>query len=257
MTLPNHTGMVTGRRIDAARGGHGVNWNVDRARPATVGRAAGERVDSVFTVVSQRRRLHRPVRRQVQVQPLAALLGPGPRPGGDPPGRRRARPLVAPRPAHPGPETCASSTSPPRTPPATPTASCGRDYLDAVRQVDRWLGRVLRTIDRDDAPATTLLLTSDHGGGRSTDHSRKNEPANYRVPFVVRGPGAARGCRPLRAQPGVRRIPDAAVRGTPRSGSRCATAWSPTWRWTCSACRPCRAVCCGADEPLLLTAPTG
>ena len=41
ITLPNHTGMVTGRRIDAASGGHGVTWNDDRRRPTTVQQAAG------------------------------------------------------------------------------------------------------------------------------------------------------------------------------------------------------------------------
>ena len=32
-TLPNHTGMLTGRRIDARRGGHGVTYNTDRRTP--------------------------------------------------------------------------------------------------------------------------------------------------------------------------------------------------------------------------------
>ena len=32
-TLPNHTGMLTGRRIDARRGGHGVTYNPDRPQP--------------------------------------------------------------------------------------------------------------------------------------------------------------------------------------------------------------------------------
>ncbi len=51
VTLPNHTGMVTGRRILASRGGHGVTWNDDRRRPPTVQRAAGHDVSSVFRVV--------------------------------------------------------------------------------------------------------------------------------------------------------------------------------------------------------------
>ena len=33
ITLPNHTGMVTGRRIDSRLGGHGVTWNDDRPDP--------------------------------------------------------------------------------------------------------------------------------------------------------------------------------------------------------------------------------
>ena len=51
VTLPNHTSMVTGRRIAAADGGHGVTWNDDRLTPRTVQAAAGGPVESVFTVV--------------------------------------------------------------------------------------------------------------------------------------------------------------------------------------------------------------
>src|SRR5688572_7462226 len=36
LTLPNHTGIVTGRRVDADRGGHGVSWNDERTAPRTV-----------------------------------------------------------------------------------------------------------------------------------------------------------------------------------------------------------------------------
>ena len=49
LTLPNHTGMVTSRRIDRSRGGHGVIWNDDRLRPRTVQAAAGHPVGSVFS----------------------------------------------------------------------------------------------------------------------------------------------------------------------------------------------------------------
>ena len=48
-TLPNHTGMVTSRRIDLLSGGHGVTWNDDRLVPRTVQVAAGQRVGSVFS----------------------------------------------------------------------------------------------------------------------------------------------------------------------------------------------------------------
>ena len=50
-TLPNHTGMLTGRRIDASRGGHGVTYNTDIGRSRTVHSSAGEYVSSVFDVV--------------------------------------------------------------------------------------------------------------------------------------------------------------------------------------------------------------
>ena len=50
ITLPNHTGMVTGRRIDRTNGGHGVTWDDDRPG-APCRRPPGTRVDSVFDVV--------------------------------------------------------------------------------------------------------------------------------------------------------------------------------------------------------------
>ena len=49
-TLPDHTSMATGRRIDADRGGHGVTWNTDQPG-TTVHQAAGEGVGSVFARV--------------------------------------------------------------------------------------------------------------------------------------------------------------------------------------------------------------
>ena len=48
-TLPNHTGMLTGRRIDDDHGGHGVTYNSDHG--STVSKAAGHYVPSVFDVV--------------------------------------------------------------------------------------------------------------------------------------------------------------------------------------------------------------
>ena len=42
--------MMTSRRIDRARGGHGVTWDDDR-RKMTVTRAAGHPVKSVFSQV--------------------------------------------------------------------------------------------------------------------------------------------------------------------------------------------------------------
>lgn len=51
-TLPNHTTMLTGRRVAANRGGHGVDVNTDPG--GTVHDRAGERVASIFQVVARR-----------------------------------------------------------------------------------------------------------------------------------------------------------------------------------------------------------
>ena len=51
-TLPNHTGMLTGRRIEAKKGGHGIDFNSDHG--TTVHQEAGQYVASVFDVVHDR-----------------------------------------------------------------------------------------------------------------------------------------------------------------------------------------------------------
>ena len=50
VTLPNHAGMLTGRRIDADAGGHGVTWN-EELPGRTVPGPDGHGVASVFDVV--------------------------------------------------------------------------------------------------------------------------------------------------------------------------------------------------------------
>ena len=52
VTLPNHTSMVTGRRITRSAHGHGVTWNTDRSW-MTVQEAAGHPVSSVFSQVER------------------------------------------------------------------------------------------------------------------------------------------------------------------------------------------------------------
>ena len=55
-TMPNHTAMLTGRRVDAKHGGHGYTENFDNG--GTVHQAAGHYVASVFDVVHDNGRLH-------------------------------------------------------------------------------------------------------------------------------------------------------------------------------------------------------
>lgn len=208
-TLPNHTSMVTGRRVDAERGGHGVDWNDDRTRPRTVAQAAGEPVASVFTAVDAagrssalfagktkfslwRRswggavdrtrideddaRLARKVRRDL---------------------RRRDRALRFWHVATPDRVGHASGFMGPR-------------YLRAVRRVDARVGRMLRTIRSTPRlrGKVAVLLTSDHGGATGgTSHSDASRPANRRILFVAHGPGIARGADLYALNRGHRRNP--------------------------------------------------
>ncbi|MGF9754200.1 alkaline phosphatase family protein [Microvirga sp. 0TCS3.31] len=193
ITLPNHTGMVTGRRIEASTGGHGVTWNDDRRRPATVQAAAGQRVESVFTQVSaaggstalfasktkfslwkrswplsidttriqlDNTRLARSVRRDLRDNERAFRFVHLSLP--DAVGHDHG--FMSPR------------------------------YLRAVQQVDALVGSIVDAV-RDDTELvgrTAIILTSDHGG-LGASHSDARRLANYRVAFMVAGPGIPAG----------------------------------------------------------------
>jgi len=210
ITLPNHTGMVTGRRIEAATGGHGVTWNDDRRRPATVQAAAGRRIESVFTQVDaaggstalfasktkfslwkrswplaidttriqlDNTRLARSVRRDLRDEDRAFRFVHLSLP--DAVGHEYG--FMSPR------------------------------YLRAVQQVDTLVGSIVDAVRSDPALVgrTAIILTSDHGG-LGADHSDARRLANYRVAFMVAGPGVTPGSdlyalNPDYRDPGTRR----------------------------------------------------
>lgn len=193
ITLPNHTGMVTGRRIDPATGGHGVTWNDDRRRPATVQAASGHPVESVWTAVHRsggstalfasktkfslwnrswpasidltriqldNTLLVRSVRRDLRDTSRAFRFVHLSLP--DSVGHDRG--------------------------------FMSRDYLTAVTQVDALVGVMVSAVTADPelAGSTAVILTSDHGG-RGAEHSDATQIDNYRVPFMVSGPGVTAG----------------------------------------------------------------
>lgn len=192
-TLPNHTGMVTGRRIEAATGGHGVTWNDDRLTPPTVQAAAGHDVSSVFDVVHDaggsaayfasktkfslwERSWPDAIDTDVIVEDNRALVANF---IGDLTNQTRSfRFLHLSAPDVAGHARGFMSPA----------------YLRAVTATDRLVGKVMRTISSSPALAghTAIILTSDHGG-RGASHRAPNRPANYTVPFMVWGPEVARG----------------------------------------------------------------
>jgi hypothetical protein len=192
-TLPNHASMMTGRRIDAAKGGHGVDW--DAARPgSTVQEAAGHPVESVFDVVhasggstalfgakekfdlyerswpdsisrvtimeDRDRKLVRQARTDLQKQDRAFTF------------------LHIAVPDHAGHDFGFMSAK----------------YVAAVASTDKLLGILLRAIDGDPDLTANLvvLLTADHGG-IGARHGDQTKLGNYRVPFLAWGPGVDSG----------------------------------------------------------------
>lgn len=209
VTLPNHTGMVTGRRIEAAKGGHGVTWNDDRPTPSTVQAAAGHDVASVFTAVDAaggstalfaaktkfslwQRSWPDAIDRTTIDLDNSALVN---QLIADLPVDRDFRFL------HLSPPDVAGHAH----------GWMSKPYLRAVRQSDKLLGRVVKAVNADPArrAGTTILLTSDHGGhGPSHDNARLLD--DYRIVFMARGSAVDRGVdlyaiNPTYKNPGTRR----------------------------------------------------
>ena len=192
-TLPNHTGMVTGRRIEAATGGHGVTWNDDRRTPATVQAAAGHEVSSVFDVVHDagggtalfasktkfslwERSWPDAIDTDVVVEDNKALVANF---LGDLTNQTRSFRFL-----HLSAPDVAGHA----------TGFMGPAYLKAVTASDRLVGKVVRAINSSPTLAghTAIILTADHGG-RGANHRAPNRAANYTIPFMVWGPDVRRG----------------------------------------------------------------
>lgn len=188
-TLPNHTSMVTGRRIDARSGGHGVTWNDERKTPRTVQAAAGEPVGSVFSAVhdaglssslfSSKTKFSLWLRSWPEAIDASAIVEDN-------------KTLVT---------RFIDDLSTPRAfrflhlsaPDVTghKRGFMGTAYLRAVRRSDGQLRRVVRAVT-DSGVATTILITSDHGG-RGSGHYSPTSLGNYRIPFIAWGTGVERG----------------------------------------------------------------
>jgi predicted AlkP superfamily pyrophosphatase or phosphodiesterase len=223
VTLPNHTGMVTGRRINDSRGGHGVTWNDDRRQPPTVQRAAGHDVSSVFRVVHNANRGTALFASKTKFSLFERSWGAGInkyriRFDNSLLARMTRRDLLR----HNRGFTFLHLSAPDSAGHALGWNS--RAYLDAVRATDRRLGRIVRTINGHSRlkQHLALLVTADHGGtGRN--HSNATRLVNYRVPFVVWGPTVAGGAslyglNPDYANPGHRRTAYSDARQPVRNG---------------------------------------
>jgi predicted AlkP superfamily pyrophosphatase or phosphodiesterase len=223
VTLPNHTGMVTGRRVQASRGGHGVTWNDDRVRPPTVHAAAGHDVSSVFRVVHYAGRRTAVFASKTKfrlferswdgsVDRFRVRLDNGALT------RMTQRDLLRNNRGF----TFLHLSAPDEAGHARGWRS--RAYLDAVRATDRRLGRILRTVTTHPRLRDHLVvtLTADHGGS-GTSHSDPSRLVNYRVPFMVWGPTVARGTglyalNPDYRNPGNRRTSYSDARQPVRNG---------------------------------------
>lgn len=194
-TLPNHTSMVTGRRVDAADGGHGVTWNDEaKATADTVHEAAGEHVASLFTTVDDAggssalfagKSKFRLWRRSWGATIDRATLREK--------DARLARDVRQ--------DLLRADRDLRFWHVATPDRAGHRHgymrkrYFTAVRRVDDWVGELLRTLRTPRLRGkVAVVLTSDHGGSRGRKwHDDADVLAHQRVLLAARGPGIARG----------------------------------------------------------------
>jgi Type I phosphodiesterase / nucleotide pyrophosphatase len=210
VTLPNHTGMVTGRRIFASRGGHGVNWNDDRTRPRTVQQAAGHDVSSVFRVVHYAGRTTALFAGKTKFSLFERSWDAGVNKY-----RMRFDNALLTRMArvdllqHNRGFTFLHLAAPDEAGHAHGWNSPA--YRDAVRATDRRLGQLVKAINGHGRLKNhlVLLVTADHGGSGKS-HGDPTRLVNYRVPFLVWGRTVARGANLYRlnrdyANPGDRR----------------------------------------------------
>lgn len=201
ITLPNHTGMVTGRRVAVRRGGHGVTFNEDDG--STVHRHAREYAASMFSVAHDRGRSTALYVAKDKFDLLnrswngryGAVDRVGANQGRDKIDRyaldtepRIVDRLLARLRNAPDDLSFVHLAEPDRAGHARGWGS--RRYLDAVRAADRQVRRILATVAADASlrAHTVVLLTSDHGGYRR-GHSDAMRRANYTVPFMAWGAG--------------------------------------------------------------------
>jgi hypothetical protein len=205
VTLPNHTGMMTGRRVDRFKGGHGVTWDDDRPR-TTVQKAAGHAVASIFTVVHA-------AGGSTALYSTKAKFGlyerSWPRAVDTFGVREDQRALVrlARADLSDGAPTFTflHVSLPDRT--GHEYGGMSSQYVAAVQRTDAQLGTVLRAVA---GRGVSVVLTADHGfAAGSTSHSVRRNLQNYRIPFLAWGAGVDHGdlyaMNPGYADPGTRR----------------------------------------------------
>jgi predicted AlkP superfamily pyrophosphatase or phosphodiesterase len=193
VTLPNHTGMLTGRRVKASLGGHGVNIN--GYTDATVHDLAGHHVVSIFEAATDagldtalytgkdkfdlfKNSWPADFDTFLTEADLATLV-------------------TAARADLVSEETELIFLHMQATDLAGHRYGfMSARYLDAVRETDAQIGRLLNAIDNRPSVADGLavILTADHGGAAGEkSHSSRTTLQNYRIPFVAWGEGTRSG----------------------------------------------------------------
>jgi predicted AlkP superfamily pyrophosphatase or phosphodiesterase len=186
-TLPNHTGMLTGRPVEGPTG-HGVDFNTDPGK-VTVSSHADRPVASVFDVVHQAGRSTAMYASKTKFALYQrSWAGSIDRAVIDEDNERLVDRLVADLDSQPAAFTFVHLSAP---------DIAGHDrgfmsaaYLRAVEQVDGLLGRIRAAIATSPGlrAQATVIITADHGGRGTNGHAAADKLDDYRIPFIVAGP---------------------------------------------------------------------
>lgn len=206
ITLPNHTSMLTGVPVDPRHSGHGVTYNDDLG--AVVHEAAGRYVPSVFDVVHDHGGRTALFATKDKFDVLARTWNEAG--AADRIGRDDGREKIDDYQQTGVRRAVGAAVRAIRRDPATFTflhlnnpdavghgyGFDSAEYDQAVRDVDRHLGRILAAVDRSarqhPSSSPRVILTADHGGD-GAGHGDADVPGNYTVPLVVWGPGITTG----------------------------------------------------------------
>lgn len=192
VTMPNHTAMITGRRVNEKKGGHGVWINHDPG--GTVSDLAGEPVSSVFDVVhdagGSTALFTSKDKFKLFERSWSASIDRFTYKAGN---KKLAKAVVRDL------DKRRAFTMLHLSAPDAAGHKHGfmtKRYLKKVKRTDRNLGFVIDALrsDAELAAHTVVLVTADHGGEKkSRRHSAVGKRANFTVPVMAWGDGVARG----------------------------------------------------------------
>ena len=250
-TMPNHTAILTGRRVDGEHGGHGYTVNVDNG--TTVHPVAGHYVASVFDVVhdsgGSTALFASKIKFNVYRRTWNSHGGPD-RVGRDDghakidrfiidrDNTRLVAKITAELRRSPREFTFVHLSLPDRA--GHSHGFMGKEYLDAVESTDRLLGRILNAVATRPVlrPHTLVLLTADHGGTARATMPRASCRTTGSLSWRG-GEALPRGGTSMASTPAFAILAPAApaIAGSSRS----VTPTSPIWRLMPLTCHRCRA----------------
>lgn len=222
-TLPNHTGMLTGRQI-GGQAGHGVTFNDDNGK--TLASTHGSYVPGMFDIAHDNGKQTAFFAEKDKFKFLMRSWD----------GQNGAQDVTGPDNGRDKTDIDVIGDAPALVAGVNRAIADGQtdlvflhlaapdeaghadgwmsdDYLDAVKKVDASIGSILTTIDGDPTLRSriSVLVTADHGGMKGeTAHDEAGNIEDYRIPFIAWGRGFPAGANlyainPQRKDPGTGR----------------------------------------------------